>query len=296
VPIAVEYDEAGQRTLVRGSFEIETAEQEAALSAHIFSASTAWVNEEYRYDGYLRSAFGVLVAILSVGLGNPSWLRRYAQPSAPEQVAKLVPGITAHACYACGAPLLVGTAECDACGALQPGDSISRSSSAPRSRPEDKSWSELLLPVVLILLAVSLWAGYRPVVEAFADVVPMQRWEKVTHQTRLGMLTQAYFRIEALEHELERAIARGRPLHDSWGRRLWEVGRDYKLMDEKIAREETEEVESALQEAVSAMDRTRRLYKPGAADDPNVTTALDAARTKLERAGELLKIPRQDRR
>lgn len=296
VPIAVEYDEAGQRTLVRGSFEIETAEQEAALSAHIFSASTAWVNEEYRYDGYLRSAFGVLVAILSVGLGNPGWLRRYSQPSAPEQVAKLVPGITSQACYACGAPLLVGTAECDACGALQPGDSISRSSSAPRSRPEDKSWSELLLPVVLILLAVSLWAGYRPVVEAFADVVPMQRWEKVTHQTRLGMLTQAYFRIEALEHELERAIARGRPLHDSWGRRLWEVGRDYKLMDEKIAREETEEVESALQEAVAAMDRTRRLYKPGAADDPNVTTALDAARTKLERAGELLKIPRQDRR
>ena len=227
------------------------------------------MNEEYRCDGYLRSAFGVLVAILSVGLGNPSWLRRYAQPSAPEQVAKLVPGITSHACYACGAPLLVGTAECDACGALQPGDSISRSSSAPRSRPEDKSWSELLLPVVLILLAVSLGAGYRPVVEAFADVVPMQRWEKVTNQTRLGMLTQAYFRIEALEHELERAIARGRPLHESWGRRLWEVGRDYKLMDEKIARAETEELERQLHDPLTAPDRTPRAPEPGPRDDPH---------------------------
>jgi hypothetical protein len=296
VPIAVNYDQAGGRTLVRGSFEIENAEQEAAVSAHIFSASTAWVNEEYRYDGYLRSAFGVLVVILSVGLGNPSWLRRYSQHSKPEQVAKLVPGITSQPCFACGAELLVGTAACESCGALQTVDVPSRADTSPRSRPEDRSWTELLLPVALVVLSLSLWAGYRPVVEAFASVVPMQRWEKVTHQTRLGMLTQAYFRVETLEQELEGAIARGRPIDESWGRRLWEVGRDYKLMDEKIAREETEELERTLQDALTALDRTRRAYEPGAGDDPNVTAALDVARTNLERAGELLQIPRTDRR
>ena len=295
-PIAVEYDSAGDRTLVRGSFEGLTAAKEAELSAHIFSASNAWVNEEYRYDGYLRSAIGVLVAIVSVGLGNPGWLRRYSAPTKDNQMAKLVPGAAEHNCYSCGAPMLVGSTECEVCGALQPVEPRPRFTDGPKSRPEDRSWAEMILPAVLILLSVTLWAGYRPVVEAFADVVPMQRWEKVTHQTRLGMLTQAYFRIEALEHELERAVARDKPLDESWGRRLWEVGRDYKLMDEKVSREDTASVEVALQDAVSAMDRARRLYKPGTADSESVTNALNAARDHVERAGDTLKIPRKDRR
>ena len=238
----------------------------------------------------------MLVAIVSVGLGNPGWLRRYSAPTKVSQMAKLVPGAADHNCYSCGAPMLVGSTECEACGALQPVEPRPRFTDGPKSRPEDRSWAEMILPVVLILLSVTLWAGYRPVVEAFADVVPMQRWEKVTHQTRLGMLTQAYFRIEALEHELERAVARDRPLDESWGRRLWEVGRDYKLMDEKVSREDTASVEVALQDALSAMDRARRLYKPGAAEGESVANALNAARDDVERAGDILKIPRKDRR
>jgi hypothetical protein len=44
------------------------------------------------------------------------------------------------------------------------------------------------------------------------------------------------------------------------------------------------------------MDRTRRLYKPGQAGDENVANTLNAARDHVERAGDLLKIPRKDRR
>jgi hypothetical protein len=295
-PIAVDYDAPNRRTLVRGAFEGLDVQAEADLSRQIFSASDAWVGERYRWDGYWRSVLSVFVAILSVGLGNPEWLRKWSRPKSEAELEDLVPGAIDRSCTACGAPLLFGASQCEACGTVQPPSNQVLTPPRLTTPPRRPGISALVMPAFLVVIAIGLSAGYRPLVEVMADIVPMQRWEKVTHQTRLGMLTQAWFRIEALTMELERTVIRKRPISQDWGRRLWEAGRDYKLMDESLVRQETENVERELKDTLSALDRARRSYDPNVYEDPNVASALENARANLERAGELLRIPRKDRR
>lgn len=289
-PLSVRYDPERNRTLARARFSPLDVQQEGQVSALLFGASSGWSSERYRYDSWGRSVLSVFVAIFSVGLGNPGWLRRWAARGGDSDMGDLVPGHSDLVCDNCGAPRIEGPRVCESCGHVHddahvPAAAIERIAPRRGIRP-------LVMPVLLVMLAVSLAAGFRPVVQLFASAVPMQKWEKVTHQTRKGMLAQAYHRIDALADELERTQLQGKAIDSRWERRVWDINRDYRLLDERLVRPETRETEQHLQLALDSLDRSRALYADSATDKARAADALNDARRALDAAAIRLKIPR----
>ena len=289
-PLSVRYDPSTNRTIVRGQFSELTAEGEAQLSAQLFGSSDGWTHETFRFDRYWTSATSVLTAILRVGLGNPRWLQGWSESSTEEaEVAELVPGGNHLFCDSCGTPRVEGVLTCEACGHEHHEDDPEPI--PVQTTPDRPGLVPLVMPVFLVLLAFLLATGFRPVVEVFASAVPMQKWEKVTHQTRKGMLSQAYHRIDALADELERTQRLRQPIDNRWERRVWDINRDYRLLDERLVRPETIEIEKNLQDALDLLEESRAVYDPLAPDDRRAGKALDAARQSLDTAANRLKIP-----
>ena len=289
-PLSVRYDPDADRTVVRAQFSELTTEGESQLSAQLFGSSDGWTHEEYRFDRWWTSATSVLIAILAVGLGNPQWLHRWSKSESDDtEMAELVPGGNDLSCDACGTPRVEGVLHCEACG-HEHFDDDPEPIPVPTT-PHLLGIRPLILPAFLLLLSILLAAGFRPVVQVFASAVPMQKWEKVTHQTRKGMLSQAYHRIDALADELERTQRLRQAVDSRWERRVWDITRDYRLLDERLVRPETIEIEKNLQEALDQIEVSRSLYDPLAPDDRRAGQALRSAHQSLDTAANRLKIP-----
>ena len=291
-PVSVEYDSDRDLTIVRGDFAGLSSRQQSLLATEIFGATNAWSTESFRFDSYWRSFMSVLVAILSVGLGNPAWLRRWAAPRGNDQVAPLVPGVEEMHCISCEAPLLEGAAYCEVCGAAQPVDEheepaeLEKQRALPGLRP-------LIFPVALLLLAVTLALGYRPVVEHVSRLVPLNKWDRVPYQTRKGELAQAYHRIDAMHVELARNVKMGTEPDPRYSRRLWDIKRDYNFqaLEQPSRNGDASEVDLALKEAVDSLEDARRHYDPRQRERGAVIADLELAKQHLDRAANRLGIP-----
>lgn len=291
-PVSVEYDDERDVTVLRGDFAGLTSTQQALLASEIFGATDAWSRESFRFDSYWRSFLSVLVAILSVGLGNPSWLRRWASPDREDHVAPLVPGVEEMQCIACEAPLLEAATYCETCGAAQPVDEHDEAAPLVRQRAEG-GILPLVMPVLLLVLAITLALGVRPVVERVSRAVPLNKWERVPYQTRKGELAQAYHRVDAMQVELTRNVKLGAEPDPRFSRRLWDIKRDYNLqnLDDPGRSQEISDVDRALKDAVDSLDDARRHYDPRERERGAVIADLELARQHLDRAASLLGIP-----
>ncbi len=289
-PISVRYDAQRDLTLVRARFGEFTTEGEAQLSAQMFGPTDGWTHETFRFDRYWRSVVSVLVAIVAAAFGNPPWLAKFTRrETAKEEMGELVPGANALVCDSCGVYRLEGSLVCEACGHEHAGEH--HEAIAVTTTPSLGGFSPLVLPILLLMLGLALAVGFKPVVDAFSSAVPMQRWEKVTHQTRKGMLGQAYHRIDALADELERNQRLGHPVDIRWERRVWDINRDYRLLDERLVRPETREIEDDLARALDLLEESRTLYHPDGSDDRRAAASLQEARDALDSAALRLKIP-----
>ena len=289
-PLSVRYDPSKDRTVVRAQFSELTGEGEAQLSAQLFGSTAGWTHDEFRFDRYWTSFVSVLTAILRVGLGNPQWLRQWSEgDSSKMEMAELVPGANELLCERCDTPRVEGVLICEACGHEHHDEEHEPIPVA--TTPNKPGIGPLVTPILLLILAFLLAAGFRPVVEVFASAVPMQKWEKVTHQTRKGMLSQAYHRIDALADELERTQRLRQTVENRWERRVWDISRDYRLLDERLVRPETIEIEEDLQQSLDALERSRAVYDPLAPDDRRASVALREAHDALDAAANRLKIP-----
>ena len=291
-PVSVEYDADRDVTSVRADMAGLDARQQAALAAHIFGATNAWSTESFRYDGYWRSVMTVLASILAVALGNPRWLHRWTAPDTEAEVAPLVPGVNDMHCISCSAPLLEGAAYCETCGAAQPVADHIEAAPLDRSRPL-LGIRPLIFPAFLVLLAVTLALGYRPVVERVSRAVPLNKWEKVPYQTRKGELAQAYHRVEAKHVELARNVKLGTEPDPRYSRQLWDIKRDYNLqeLDKLDEQDRTRDVEVALEAALTDLEAARRHYEPTEPDRGQVLRDLAQAKENLDRAASRLGIP-----
>jgi cellulose synthase (UDP-forming) len=288
-PVGVEYLSEEDVTVVRANFSPLDTRQQSDLARQIFGATDAWAGERFRFDSYWRGVTSVMVAILAVGLGNPTWLRRFMAPNQGEQLGTLVPGVEHSRCVNCGAAMLEGAVRCGACGALQPDELVPVQ--PVQLQAEVRGVRPMVLPAVLLVLAALLAFGYSPVVDAVSQAVPLNKWEKVPYQTRKGELAQATHRIHALHGELERTVLRARPVDGRFSRKVWEVKRDYSLMTPIVEDESTREVEVALETSVAAIEEARAAYDPKNPSDPAVRDALDRAEVNLGRAANRLGIP-----
>lgn len=289
-PLSVRYHPDTDTTVLRASFTELTSQGEAQLSEQLFGPTHGWTHDEFRFDLYWASAASVLMSILRVGLGNPRWLQEWgAPPPAKLEMAGLVPGARGLSCAVCGAPRVEGVIACEACG-HEHFDANARPIPVPIT-PSMPGLRPLTTPLLIVFLAFLLAIGFRPVVDVFASAVPMQKWEKVTHQTRKGMLSQAYHRVDALATELERTQRLRQPIDNRWERRVWDINRDYRLLDERLVRPETLEIEKNLQDALDTLEQSRTVYDPSATEDRRAATALAEARASLDAAANRLKIP-----
>lgn len=289
-PVSVEYDGERDVTVVRADLAGMTAKQQGQLASHIFGATDAWSNESFRFDGYWRSVWTVMLSIVAAVFRNPAWVQRMLAPAESVALAPLVPGVDEMRCISCEAPLLEGASYCDNCGAAQPvetGDEAVKLQLAkplPGIRP-------IIFPVALLLLAVTLALGYRPVVERVSRAVPLNKWEKVPYQTRKGELAQAYHRVEALHAELTRVVKRGLDADPRYSRKLWDIKRDYGLQLMDKGQEDTRDVEVALEAAITDLETASRSYAAESPKEGDAKAALDSAEVNLERAATRLGIP-----
>ncbi len=288
-PLSVRYDPSTNQTVVRAQFSELTSEGEAQLSAQLFGDTSGWTHDEFKFDRWWASAVSVVMAIFRVGLGNPGWLKSKEDTTGEQEIAELVPGANDMVCENCGARRVEGVLTCESCGHEHHEESAEPVPIA--TTPDRPGLRPLVFPVLLVFLSVLLAVGQRDVVQFFASAVPMQKWEKVTHQTRKGMLSQAYHRIDALADELERTERQRQPIDNRWERRVWDINRDYRLLDERLVRPETIEIEKSLQEALNMLEESSKVYDPLNADDRRAGQALARAHEALDNAANRLKIP-----
>ncbi len=289
-PLSVRYNPQADETTVRAAFGELTTEGEAQLSSQLFGATSGWSRESFRFDRWGTSAVSVIRSILRVGLGNPRWLQAAPEDTLDQaNTAELVPGGTRFVCERCKSPLLEGMLRCESCGHMH--TSTARPPTPVAVVPPQAGFRPLMVPALVTILAVLLAIGQRDVVQLFASAVPLQKWEKVTHQTRKGMLSQAYHRIDALADELERTRRLRQPVDDRWAYRVWNIKRDYRLLDERLVRPETKEIEKNLKGALLKLEQCAELYDPLSSEDRRAGQALSEARTALDSAANRLKIP-----
>jgi hypothetical protein len=289
-PLSVRYQPLTDETVVRAEFDELTTEGESQLSAQLFGNTSGWTNEVFTFDQWWRSVVSVLSAIAKVGLGNPRWLQKKNDDSiADGTLAELVPGGTTFVCDSCGTPRVEGVLRCEACNHEHL--DLATAPAPVAVTPNRLGIRPLVFPALIVFVAFLLAIGQRDVVQVFASAVPMEKWEKVTHQTRKGMLSQAYHRIDALTAELDRTRRMRLPLENRWEHRVWNIKRDYRLLDERLVRPETREIEKSLQRALTHLESCTDFYDPLTPDDRRAGQALTEARTALDNAATRLKIP-----
>ena len=278
--------------------DLDTAQQTEVVQ-QIYGESNSWIGDRFTYDRYLRSVGAVLMAIVAALFGNPRWLDKLRTVRALDR-APLIPGSDLHDCDTCGAVMIEGANECEACGAVVGYALDLPPHPAPLTTPEpQRGFSPMVLPAGLLVVAVLLAVGFSPVVNAFSAFVPMQRWEQVTHQTRLGEMAQAWHAIDELRDEFK-AFRRGNePLPEGWRSRLWTAQRDYKLFQGSEKREEVKQIHAMLVAAVLDLnDAADQYQKTFARSDDNdaqklatVTARVASVDANLATASRELRLP-----
>ena len=243
----------GDTTVVRGRFEQLTPEQEADLSRQIFSVDDAWLHDEFTYDSPGRSALAVVVAPISALLGNPSWARNLTRARSQPK-ASLVPA--------------------------------DRRSHLP---PTQMGWTPLVTPVALVTLSIGLAVGWSPLVRAFSSYLPVSEWEQVTYQTRMGQLTEAYYRLRSLQGDMREAYRRQEALPSDWSDQLYTVRRDYQIHGTGGGRAESADIEQALSAAVLSMISAEQEFEDQASRS-TLRARMDSVDQNLNRAAKKLGI------
>ena len=117
--------------------------------------------------------------------------------------------------------------------------------------------------------------------------MPLQRWEKVSYQTRLGELNQAYDAVLAHADVLESAVDGGRKPPREWSNELWTIQRDYELYRGTEKRSEVQGAHALLSSSILELADAEKLYRSGAVGSV-VQQRLDTIGQHLDSAGRSL--------
>jgi hypothetical protein len=147
----------------------------------------------------------------------------------------------------------------------------------------------MLTPVALITLSIGLAVGWSPLVRAFSRYLPLTEWEQVTHQTRLGQLTQAYYQLRNLQSDMRTSQRTGEALPADWSERLYTVRRDYSIHGIGGGRAESADIEQALSAAVLSMISAEEEFEDGASPQ-TLSARMDSVDQNLNRAANKLGI------
>ena len=268
-------------TQVRVRFHALDLEQEFEVARHIYSDSNAWIGDRFTFDRYFSSALAVLLAIPAALLGNPRWLDRMRQVRRIDK-APLIPGSDMHDCDTCGAVMLEGAQACEACGAVVLHDHALSHSPSPLTTPEpQRGLLPMLLPAAIFVLALLLAVGWSPVVNAFSQFMPMQRWEQVTHQTRLGEMGQAYGELETIADDFQAIRKSTKQAPSGFSSRIWTAQRDHGLYPGTESRPEVRVIHAELTAAVQDLDDANRQYTRALSRSPESTPDLSQVDQRL---------------
>ncbi|MEC7948879.1 MAG: glycosyltransferase, partial [Myxococcota bacterium] len=273
------------QTEVRGEFIAPDDDALHALSSVLFSDSDNWVGDRFRYDTWSGSFMSLIVAIGATIFRRPRWIAAFNAWRASEE-APLIPGSEDEACYSCGALVVEGSTHCEKCGTPVWTDDELKARPVPAPKPRE-GIRPTLLPVAILTLAVLLAVGWTPVVQLFSAYMPMQRWEKVSYQTRLGDLNKAYDALRRHTDLLEDSVAGGRATPREWSNDLWTIQRDYELYRGAEKRAEVQEAHALLSSLILELADAEKLHRNGAARSV-VQQRLDTIVEHLDSAGRSL--------
>ncbi len=275
----------GDATECRAEFQDLTDDELNRLSEVLFSDSDNWLDDRYRYDTWAGSALSLMIAILATVFRRPGWIERFDKWRGSEE-APLIPGADAESCSACGALVVEGSTHCERCGepVFAEDDQAARPVPAPKVQV---GLRPTILPAFLMIMALLLAWGWTPVVELFSAYMPMERWEAVSYQTRLGQMNQAWGELDAHTDRFERAVRRGGQVDREWTNELWTIQRDYQLYRGAEQRKEVEDVHAVLSTVVLELADAEKLYRTGA-NPTAVEQRLETVTQRMNEAATLL--------
>jgi hypothetical protein len=183
------------------------------LSKLIFCEPRSWLNDRYRPDRVLLSAWTVLVAPLTAYRGEPgrflSWIlnREEMQPVVPDRL-QLV-------CRHCRVPLSADKKICGGCGVpvVEP---LSTLTPMPRAAARH-GLGTTLAPSLLAAAALALAIGWAPTTQTLSLWIPLDAPDQVEHEGDMG---DAYFLLANLRRELGESAAGMSPHATDWSERL----------------------------------------------------------------------------
>jgi hypothetical protein len=136
---------------------------------------------------------------------------------------------------------------------------------------------------------VGLGVGWSPLVRAFSNYLPVSEWELVTHQTRLGELSQAYYQLQDLQSQMRKSYRTQDDLPADWNERLYTIRRDYGIHGIGGGRAASADIEQSLSAAVLSMFSAQKEFENGA-KRAVLTARLDSVDQNLNRAAKKLGI------
>jgi len=270
----------GEETTARVQFDKLNGEQRAELALHMFSDPDSWSHDRYEHDRPLDSWLAMAMSPVVTFLRRPQARGTTDSEQANDLLIADEPDWT---CASCGALNLSATIICQVCGASLEVDSAPVPLPRPRAR---RDVFAMVSPTVLVAASLLLAAGYRPVVSFFSHYMPMERWEPVTHQTRLAHLGQAYDALLRLYDQLDDAVLRGDPLPVAWTENLFTARRDFVITGE-VTRPECAAIEVALHAAMLNMISAEREHRTGV-DRQAVLNRLQSVAASLQEAHRAL--------
>jgi cellulose synthase (UDP-forming) len=275
-------------TEVRGRFINLDEHSLNALSEVLFSDSDNWVGDRFRYDTWTGSFLSVLVAIVATVFRRPHWIEKFNARRSSEE-GPLIPGSDVQRCHACDARVVEGSTHCERC--REPVWAEDELAARPVAVPKPRvGIRPTLLPIAIAVLAILLAVGWTPVVQLFSAYMPLERWEKITYQTRLDEMNKAW---EALDDHADKfggAVSIGREAPREWSNELWTLQRDYSLYRGSERRPEVQDVHLILSTVVLELADAEKLYRTGA-PGPVVRQRLESIDAQLREAADKLGRP-----
>ncbi len=183
------------------------------LSRLLFSSPRSWLDDSYRPDRLLLSAWTVLISPITAVAGGPGRLLQKLLSEEPSQ--RIVPDATPTHCGSCRTALEPGDLCCMHCGAdLDEPSGVA----APLPRPEPRrGLRTAVFPGVLAAAAMLLAVGWAPMTRAMSLWVPMAVPDPVEEQAGLDA---TFVTLSSLRHELAATAAGHHPRALDWPDRL----------------------------------------------------------------------------